>query len=236
MCNSRDFATRLGHLRADLVEQGRRVQSLVEAAFESLFDRDPQAASRVIGQDDIIDQVDVDLERASVKLLSDATGSHGDASVDQTHVRTLLTVVKVNNELERIADLAVNVARCVESFPADSKGMPKTFRVMSNSVVGIIRDVNRALDRSDPDLALVVLNSEDTVESFKKAILRDAEEHIAAGDLGVDEAFLLHEIANLCERMADHCTNIAEQVIYSATGKIVRHTDGRWEEVPNIAG
>ena len=235
MCNSRDFATRLGHLRADLVEQGRRVQSLVEAAFESLFDRDRQAASRVIGQDDIIDQVDVDLERASVKLLSDATGPHGDASVDQTHVRTLLTVVKGNNELERIADLAVNVARCVGGVPGGAERMDQTCRVMGSGVVGIGRDLNRALDRWDPDLALVVRNSEDTVEAFKKAILRDAEEHIAAGDLGVDEAFLLHEIANLCERMADHCTNIAEQVIYSATGKIVRHTDGRWAQVPHIA-
>ena len=235
MCNPEDFAKRLERLRADLVEQGRRVQSLVESAFESLFDLDPAMADLVIERDNIIDKVDVDLEKASVKLLSDATIPDGDRSLGHAHIRTLLTVVKVNNEFERIADLAVEVARRVKQSHGSVKVMPNTFRVMSNSVVGIIRDVNRALDRSDPDLALVVLQSEDAVETFKQAILRDAEERIAVGDLGVDEAFLRHEIANLCERMADHCTNIAEQVIYTVTGKIVRHTDGRWEEVTNIA-
>lgn len=235
MCNPEVFAKRLDRLRADLVEQGRRVQSLVDSAFEAVFNRDIELADRVIEQDNVIDKVDVDLERASVKLLSDATVPDSTTSVSHADIRTLLTVVKVNNELERIADLAVDVARRVKSLASGTGGMPDTIRVMCNSALGIIRDVIRALEKSDANLAGVVLQSEDAVETFKSAILRDAEERIAAGELGVDEAFLRHEIANICERMADHCTNIAEQVIYSATGKIVRHTDGRWEEVKNVA-
>ncbi len=235
MCHPEDFAKRLDRLRADLVEQGRRVQSLVDSAFEAVFSRDVALADRVIEQDNVIDRVDVDLERASVKLLSDATAPDSATCVSHADIRTLLTVVKVNNELERIADLAVDVARRVKSLASGTGGMPDTIRVMSNSALGIIRDVIRALEQSDANLAGVVLQSEDAVETFKNAILRDAEERIAAGELGVDEAFLRHEIANICERMADHCTNIAEQVIYSATGKIVRHTDGRWEEVKNVA-
>lgn len=235
MCNPEVFAKRLDRLRADLVEQGRRVQSLVDSAFEAVFNRDIELADRVIEQDNVIDKVDVDLERASVKLLSDATVPDSTTSVSHADIRTLLTVVKVNNELERIADLAVDVARRVKSLAMGTGEMPDTIRVMSNSALGIIRDVIRALEQSDANLAAVVLQSEDAVETFKDAILRDAEERIAAGELGLDEAFLRHEIASLCERMADHCTNIAEQVIYSATGKIVRHTDGRWEEVKNVA-
>lgn len=235
MCNPEVFAKRLDRLRADLVEQGRRVQSLVDSAFEAVFNRDIELADRVIEQDNVIDKVDVDLERASVKLLSDATAPDSATSVSHADIRTLLTVVKVNNELERIADLAVDVARRVKSLAMGTGEMPDTIRVMSNSALGIIRDVIRALEQSDANLAAVVLQSEDAVETFKDAILRDAEERIAAGELGLDEAFLRHEIASLCERMADHCTNIAEQVIYSATGKIVRHTDGRWEEVKNVA-
>ena len=235
MCNPEVFAKRLDRLRADLVEQGRRVQSLVDSAFEAVFNRDIELADRVIEQDNVIDRVDVDLERASVKLLSDATVPDSTTSVSHADIRTLLTVVKVNNELERIADLAVDVARRVKSLAMGTGEMPDTIRVMSNSALGIIRDVIRALEQSDANLAAVVLQSEDAVETFKDAILRDAEERIAAGELGLDEAFLRHEIASLCERMADHCTNIAEQVIYSATGKIVRHTDGRWEEVKNVA-
>jgi phosphate transport system protein len=104
--------------------------------------------------------------------------------------------------------------------------------VLCNSVIGILRDVNRALERSDAGLARIVLHSEDAVEQFKSALLRDAEQQIADGTMTVDVAFSLHEIASQCERMADHCTNIAEQIIYAATGAIVRHTDAGWVDVP----
>jgi phosphate uptake regulator len=71
-----------------------------------------------------------------------------------------------------------------------------------------------------------VLQSQHAVTAFKAAILRDAEEKIAKGAMGVDFAFRLHELASQCELMADHCTNMAEQVIYVTTGAIVRHTVG----------
>lgn len=224
------FATRIARLRADLVQQGARVQSLIEAVFEAVFDRDVEKARRVIEQDDVIDRVDVEVEKASVALLTDAT--HQGAKLDADQLRAILTIVKVNNEFERVADAAVAVAEHVEPLGRAPGQMPDTFRVMTNSVVGIMRDVNRAFDRSDPVLAKVVLQSEDCVEMFKAAILRDAEHQLAARTMHVDFAFSLHEIAGQCERMADHCTNIAEQVIYSATGSIVRHMAGHWVEVP----
>src|SRR5690606_24141937 len=113
--------------------------------------------------------------------------------------------------------------------------IPETFRVMTNSVVGIMRDANRAFERSDAALAKVVLQSEDAVEAFKAAILTDAERKIASGQMPVDFAFILHELAGECLQMADHCTNIAEQVIYQVTGAIVRHLEGGWVEVPRTA-
>lgn len=221
------FADRLARLKADLIEQGRRVQSVLEAAFEAVFDADSGRAARVIAQDDAIDRVDVEIEKAAVLLLTDAT--HASAHLDARQLRGVLTIAKVNNELERIADAAVAIAERLDGGAAPA--VPETFRVMANSVVGILRDVNRALDRLDPKLARVVLQSDDCVADFKDAILRDAENRIAAGTMTVDAAFVLHEFANQCERIADHCTNIAEQVIYSATGSIVRHTEGHWHEV-----
>jgi phosphate transport system protein len=221
------FADRLARLKADLIEQGRRVQALLEAAFDAVFTADAGRAARVVAGDDVIDRVDVEIEKAAVQLLTDAT--HEGAQLDARQLRGVLTIAKVNNELERIADAAVAIAERVESGSAPA--VPDTFRVMANSVVGILRDVNRALDRMDPKLARVVLQSDDCVADFKDAILRDAEHRIAAGAMNVDAAFLLHEFATQCERVADHCTNIAEQVIYSATGSIVRHIEGHWHEV-----
>jgi phosphate transport system protein len=97
--------------------------------------------------------------------------------------------------------------------------------------VGILRDVCTSYDRQDARLAKIVLQSQDAAAAFKRAIVRDAEVRIAAGQIGVDFAFLMHEVATSFERIADHCTNIAEQVIYAATGAIVRHEEGHWVEV-----
>ncbi|MCC6661070.1 MAG: hypothetical protein IT437_09320 [Phycisphaerales bacterium] len=227
------FDKRLARLHSDLVEQGRRVGALLEAAFDAAFARNEGLADRAIAQDDAIDRVDVEIEKACVNLLNEATNEGEELSEGQ--LRAVLTIVKVNNELERVADAGCRIAERVDDFIAVRGDIPETFRVMANSVVGILRDAVRAYDRSDATLARVVLQSENAVESFKAAILRDAEERIAQGGMSVDFAFALHEVANQAERMADHCTNIAEQVIYSVTGAIVRHTEGNWVETPRVA-
>ena len=94
-----------------------------------------------------------------------------------------------------------------------------------------MRDVNQSLSRSDPSLANIVLQSQHAVSAFKDAILRDAEEKLARGLMSADFAFALHEIATACEIIADHCTNVAEQVIYQTTGSIVRHVPTGWGKV-----
>lgn len=207
------------------------MQSLIETAFDATFARDMAAAARVESQDEVIDRIDVDIEKACVELLTDATAAG--AALPPEQLRAVLVVVKVNNELERIADLGVRVAKHVKDLPPPPAAIPETFRVLANSVVGILRDATTCLDKADARLAKVVLASEDAVETFKRAVLRDLQGQVAAGrKMAVDYAFTLQELASACEGMTDHCTNIAEQVIYASTGAIVRHMEGKWEEVP----
>lgn len=228
------FSQRIDGLRHELVAQAKRAQTLVEGAFNSFFARDPAGAAAVATQDDEIDRIDVELERAAVALLRDATGQG--AHLDQVQLRQVLTIVKVNNELERIADVGVAIAEAVSRLPASMPPAPPTLRVMTNSVVGIVRDVGMAVDRTDARLARVVLQSEDAVAAFKSALLRNAEEQIASGKMAVDVAFIIHELATRCEDIADHSTNIAEQILYLATGTIMRHMQGHWVEIPPSAG
>lgn len=228
------FTDRINALKADLVDQGRRVQTLLEAAFDSVFLRDPAQAARVATLDDEVDRVDVRLEQAAVQLLTDATRET--AQLSPAQLRDVLTIVKINNELERIADAGVDVSELVEPLQRLSAPFPDTFRVIANSVIGILRDVNSAVLRHDPVMAKVVLQSQHAVSAFKDAIVRAAEEKIAAGQMNVDFAFTLHEIAGQCVLIADHCTNIAEQIIYLTTGSIVRHMPAQWVEVGRSAG
>jgi len=226
-----EFEPRLKVLRAQLVEQGVRVHEIVQRAVDCAFDLDVDRASDVVGLDAEIDRVDVEIERASIQLLMLP-------EQDEHRVRTAITIVKINNELERIADAAVVVAETVKDYAESMEAPPATFRVMANSVIGILRDANRAFADENVDLAQQVLGFDDTVASFKEEIGLDAERQVAEGRLSVSYAFRLRTIAAQLERIADHCTNICEQIIYLGSGKTVRQTAGRWgsPELPGFEG
>ena len=148
---------------------------------------------------------------------------------DPYGIRSVLTIVKVNNELERIADCAVNIAESVTDATQNAV-MPQTFRVMANSVIGMVRDANRALKDRNHELARQVLLFDDTVDRFKREILLDAQSKIASGLFTAEFAFNLLTVTKSLERIADHATNICEQVIYLETGQTVRHNPEGWSE------
>jgi len=218
-----DFDSRLAALHRDLVLQGERVFDLLLKAVESYFDLDKAKAAQVVAADDVIDRVDVEIERASIPLLAMGV-------TDEHSIRSVLTIVKVNNELERIADLGVIIAEVVEGYPDLQERVPNTFRVMANSVIGMLRDANRALAEGNAKLAQQVLLFDDTVSRFKEEIVLHAQERIADGTFSVKFGFRLMAVAKAVERVADHCTNICEQVIYLQSGKIVRHRPEGWSD------
>ncbi len=224
---SSGFTTKLELIRGELNAQGHRVVAICDAAFEAFFNNDIDAARAAAGLDDEIDRVDVALEQQAVVLLCDAAREANELPPAQ--IREVLVIVKANNELERIADCAVHISEHVAK--RNGVEIPETFRVLCNSVIGIVRDVCRSLEQRDPNTAKLVLRAEDTVRGFKNAVLKDAERRIADGTMAVDTAFLLHELASCCEHIADHSTNMAEQVLYAVTGTIVRHCEAGWIEV-----
>jgi phosphate transport system protein len=220
---------RLDDLKRKLEEQGALVAGVVETAVEAVFEKSTEKARGVVARDEVVDRVDVQIEKDAVRLLQDAVAADAGAFAEN-EIRLILTVVKVNNELERVADLAVAIAEEVASLRALPEETPAKFRVMANSIIGIVQNTNTAFAHLDVDAATLVLASDDATEAFKRAILRDVEEALVAGEQSVDFAFSLHTIAAALARIGDHCTNVAEQVIYVETGKIVRHMGEKWTE------
>ena len=218
-----NFNDQLALLRNNLVLQGDRVLDITLKAVESYFDGDREKARAVIAADEEVDRVDVEIERASIPLLAMGV-------TDEKSIRSVLTIVKVNNELERVADCAVDIAEAVLSDVQLPARIPDVFRVMANSVIGMLRDTNRAFAAGNTTLAQQVLLFDDTVASFKTQLLRTAQEQVAAGQLPVDYAFRLLTITKSIERVADHCTNVCEQVIYLHAGLIVRHRPEGWSK------
>ncbi|MSR18508.1 MAG: phosphate signaling complex protein PhoU [Phycisphaerales bacterium] len=217
------FATSLAELHGSISVQGQHVLDHLTRSVEAFFESDQAKARAVIANDDSIDKLDVEIERAAVPLL--AMGSS-----DEHQIRSVLTIVKVNNELERIADIAVNIVEQVVEPGSTTERPPATFRVMANSVVGMVRDSVRSLSDSNAELARQVLLFDDTVDRFRNEILLHAQEQVALGTCSVRFAFRLTSVTKCLERIADHSTNICEQVIYLQTGKIVRHRPDGWSE------
>lgn len=211
--------TQLDDIWCTLLDQGERVSSLVLESVEAFFDHDADAAGRVVVADATVDHIDVEIERRCIAVLGE--GVHGEYAL-----RSVLTIVKVNNELERIADCAVDIAEAAES----DVNIPPTVRVMANSVVGMLRDAIDALAKRDTTLGRRVLSFDDTVEAFKAEILAAAQQSLASGDLETRAAIGLLSMVRAVERIADHCTNICEQTIYLETGNIVRHLPSGWTD------
>ena len=218
-----EFQSQMNSLRGKLSDQGRRVLLATLSAVDSFFDMDREKAGTVIQGDIEIDRIDVQIELESIQLL--ALGPK-----DDYQIRSVLTLVKVNNELERIADCAVSIGESVLSSPDGTQAVPQTFRVMANSVIGMIRDANRALKDGNSELARQVLLFDDTVDRFKREILMDAQAKLVSGEFEINFGFVLLTVTRALERIADHSTNICEQVIYLETGRTVRHDPDGWSE------
>lgn len=217
------FHEKLAALHADLARQGDRVYELTQKAVESYFDFDVPKAGTIAKLDDDIDRVDVEIERASIPLL--AMGQ-----TDPYDIRSVLTIVKANNELERIADCAVSIAEVVLRDGRSAERIPDTFRVMANSVLGMLRDSIRSMAKNNASTSQQVLLFDDTIAGFKEKIVLDAQERVAKGTISANFAFRLLAVTKSLERIADHCTNICEQVIYLESGRIVRHRPEGWSE------
>jgi phosphate transport system protein len=228
---SRHLSELLDDLKGRVARMGAMVQQVVEQSVEAVLSADARLAQRTIDGDVRIDEEDVRVERAAIDLLALHQPAAGD-------LRLVTTVIKVNGELERIADCAVNAAQRVVPLTGSAAGNgagagegrrvepPSDLKLMGDKVVSILRDTLKAFNQGDADLARHVLRGDDVVDALYHQIVQDmvarveADGHKAATQL----AYIM--IAKNLERIADHCTNIAEDVIYVQSGRIVRHLRG----------
>ena len=205
----------------DLQRRSLRMASLVEdilqEACEAVFDDNEKLARRVISRDQEVDAEEVRIEAETVRLMAlyQPVGSD---------LRLLCTVLKVNNDLERIADCGVNIAERAEHLDHHAMGnQAKTVRQMAPIVQRMLRTAIQAYGDQNADGGRKVLSEDDAVDATYAQIIRGVVAD-AAGNPDAMAAYLdILSIAKNLERIADHATNIAEDVVYLSTGEIVRH-------------
>jgi phosphate transport system protein len=210
------FVNLLDELRRQSLRMAGQVEDMLHEACEAAFDSGPALALRVIARDAEIDAAEVAVEAEVIRLLA----LYQPVGID---LRTLCTVLKVNNDLERIADCAVNIAERARHGalqPAAQRSLELT--QMCPTVRQTLHSAVQAYHDNDADGARGVLEQDDQIDALYQQIIRA----VVAADISREQVagYLdLLSVAKNLERVADHATNIAEDVIYLSTGRIVRH-------------
>ena len=217
------FERAIHDIKQRLLSLSALVEEQLQLAVRAILDSDEQLARTVCERDHAIDQMEVEVEEECLKTLA----LYQPVAVD---LRFLVAVLKINNDLERIGDLAVNLARKAKRLTSlPSLETPFDLTGMWERAQSMLRDSIDALVNMDAKLADDVLARDDQVDQMKRDIRRLAEEMIREDPQRVTSLFTLTAVARNLERVADHATNIAEDVIYMVQGKIVRHGEGDTE-------
>ncbi len=207
----------IDRLKKNLLSLGAVVEENVRNAVTSVENRDPDLAQQAIDADHRIDQLEVDLEEECLKILA----LHQPVAID---LRFLVSILKINNDLERIGDLAVSIAKRGVYLACQKDLVTKlSFREMETQVQTMLRESLESVVSMDAQRARQVIQADDEVDAINGTMYDEIKDRLRNSDDDIKSLIYLFSISRNLERIADHATNIAEDVIYLVEGEIVRH-------------
>lgn len=212
------FVNLLEELQRRSLRMANAVANVISEACDAVMHADEKLARHIIERDNDIDQEEVVIESEALRLMTLFQPMGKD-------MRQLCTIIKVNTDLERIADCAVNIAeRTYHLPPAVAEEAGRELKPVISRVQSMLANVVQAYALGDTDLAAQVRSEDDTVDALYGQYLRKM---VAVGPATTESMAARLDILSIAknlERIADHATNIAEDVIYLMTGKIIRHS------------
>lgn len=207
----------LDNLQRDLFALAASVEEAIHKAIRALQDRDADLAHQVIAGDNQIDLEENHVEEESLKILA----LHQPVAVD---LRRIAAAVKVNSELERMGDLAEDIAeRAVHLAELPPIPIPEKLQRMTDLTTSMVHESLDAFVNLDTRLARRVCRLDDEVDRYNEAIIAELISMMRASPDMVEPGLSMFSAVRHLERIADHATNIAEDVIYLVEGEIVRH-------------
>lgn len=211
------FVELLDTLMSRSLRMARMVEQMLADVCAAAISTDTEAASRLVEQDEDIDREEVAIEAETLRLMTLFQPMGSD-------MRKLCTILKVNGDLERIADCVVNIAERVEHLHRDAmEPYAADLKRIYPAVRRMLHDVLHAYSLADHEVALRLRAEDDVIDAFYEQFIRKLVSHAARSPEALASHLDVLSIAKNLERIADHVTNIAEDVIYLATGRIVRH-------------
>jgi phosphate transport system protein len=213
----RHFQEELEQLKTRLLEMGGLAEEQVRLAVKGLVERDRDLIDRVLVSDEPLNALHIEIDSRCFTLLA----LYQPMAVD---LRAIVAAVKINTDLERVGDLAINIAEAARQY---STHLPVKKLIdiprMATIAQRMLRDALDAFVRRDATLAQAVLNEDDALDALKTQIFRELLTYMLQDPATIEPALDLILISRHLERIGDHATNIAEDVIFMVSAKDVRH-------------
>jgi len=213
----RPFDEELKSLKEKLLEMASRAEEQIGLAVRGLKDRKEEMACEVLEKEEAINRLDIEIDDMAMRLLALRQPL-------ATDLRFITSAMKIGSDLERIGDLAVNIAqRTIDLLKQPQLKPLIDIPRMAALAQGMVRDALNAFVNGDADLAKNVCRRDDQVDELNNQIFRELLTYMTADPTTVPRAVDLILVGRHLERIADHATNIGEDVIYMVQGKTIKH-------------
>ncbi len=213
----RHLQTELDNLKKELLHIASMVENATEKALVALIERRGELAQEVIDEDDLINDMEVRIEEECLKILALYQPVAND-------LRFVITVLKVNNDIERVGDLAVNIAeRAIYLSPREMLDVTLDLPEMISDVMEMLRGSLDALTKKDTELARRIIIMDDKVDEANRKIYKVLQHLMSKKPDTIKRAVHLLSASRHLERIADLATNICEDVVYMVEGEVIRH-------------
>jgi len=214
------FSELLENLRRQLIGMGAEVENQIRLAIDALVEADASKARRVIEHDGAIDELEVKNEEDTIHLLATQQPVASD-------LRLLVAGLKINSDLERIGDHAVNIAEAAERMSHVRPFKPWIdIPHMAEVARGMLRDSLDAFVRRDSELAFAVCRRDDILDEKNKSLIRELLTYMAENPALISSCIEIMSLSKNLERVGDLSTNIAEETIFIAEGQNIKHGHG----------
>ncbi len=213
----RHFQEELEQLKTRLLEMGGLAEENVRLAVRGLVEGDREVIGRVLAGDEPVNRLHIEVDNRCFTLFALYQPMAAD-------LRTIVAAVKINTDLERVGDLAVNIAQAAQRY-ASHPPVKKLIDIplMAEIAQNMLRDALDAFVRHDVDLAQHVLDEDDRLDALKTHIFRELLTYMLQDPATIEPALDLILVSRHLERIGDHATNVAEDVIFIVSAKDVRH-------------
>ena len=213
----RHFVQEIEALKSQLLLMGGNAESIIGKAVEALRTRNPELAREVMNDDRVIDSLEIEIEERCVSLLALQQPLASD-------LRFITAALKISNDLERVGDHAVNIAGGALRLSGEPPLKPLVdIPRMAQLAAGMLREALDAFVRRDADTARRLVLRDDEVDALNRQVFRELVSFMIEDPRSITRAMELILIARNLERVADLTTNIAEEVVFIAEARIIKH-------------